>query len=110
MRQTNGPHCGFSFKEVHFSLKEKGINIIRFLPEGHIDTNVALITVKSNGLLISKPDLKSKEVTEAVRLDLESKKPPRSHLPLYLWNGAAFASVVGLALLLFQQMRKRDNK
>ena len=110
IRQTNGHHCGFSFKEVHFSSEEKGINKIRFLPEGHIDTNVALITVKSNGLLISKPNLKSKEVTEAVRLDLESKKPPRSHLPLYLWNGAAFASVVGLALLLFQKMRKSDNK
>jgi|LSQX01.1.fsa_nt_gb hypothetical protein len=106
IRQTNGRHCGFSFKEVHFSSEEKGINKIRFLPEGHIDTNVALITVKSNGLLISKPDLKSQKAIDIAEYELKKTRPEQSRLKYYFLNGFAIISIFGLLMLLFPAEKK----
>jgi hypothetical protein len=87
-------------------LSEEPIPAERFLPEAHVDINEMVLTVFSNSVEIITPD-RTDPVFIQKTLDALGPIEKRSPLSLYLWNGMAIASLLGLVLMLFYRGRQR---
>ena len=87
-------------------LSEEPIPAARFLPEAHVDINEMVLTVFSNSVEIITPD-RTDPVFIQKTLDALGPIEKRSPLSLYLWNGMAIASLLGLVLMLFYRGRQR---
>lgn len=97
--RATGPSSAFLIKKVEF-FKESD-NYESFLPEYHIDENISLLTLYSNSVVISEPDLKSQKAVDSVKDELKKFRPEPSRLNNYLWKGIAIAGIFGFLILIF---------